>query len=173
SAFYDFIDCYASSNVEYKNIVKNVKINIIHKNPYFSECIGDWALYYLIRHKINIIPSIIVPTQRYKIINTYSANNKRLEQNKNLMPNSEYQEYNSDDQTNSSVIESEAVSNINIIKKKINKTKDIKSQVKPVSIKRIEYTSLDEVDSITEINKTKNIKSQVESASAKRVKRMS
>ncbi|CAG8642390.1 5873_t:CDS:2, partial [Funneliformis caledonium] len=143
-------------------------------------------------------------------------NNKRLGQNKNLMPNSEYQEYNSDDQTNSSVTEPEAISNINITKKslftffeiliidfsdtlsfanvkyfitKINKTKDTKSQVEPVSIKKIEYTSLDEVDSITEINKTKNIKlmsvfddhnevekdtkSQVKPVSAKRVKRIS
>jgi len=122
------------------------------------------------------------------------ANDNRPGQNKNLIPNSEYRGYNSDDQTNSSVIEPEAVSNANIAKKslfiffkiliinfndnssltnvkysitEINKTKNTKLQVES------EYTSLDEVDSITEINKTKDTKSQVESVSAKRVKRIS
>ncbi|CAG8649509.1 13517_t:CDS:2 [Funneliformis mosseae] len=144
SAFYDLIDRYAP------------KIGL-----YIILCVARSTLSVIILIT-KTYPRIIKAKRRHKIVNTYSANNKRLGQNKNLMPNSKYQEYNSDDQINSSVIEPEVISNINITK-----------EIEPISIKRIEYTFLDEVDSITEINKTKNTKLQVKSASAKRVKRMS
>jgi len=137
--------------------------------------------------------------RRHKNINTSLVDDKGPGRSKNLILNSEYQGYNSDDQRNSFVTESETVSNTDIIYNakrslfmffktliidfvkysplaniiysitEINKTKNIELQVKPVPSKRIESISPDEVDPITEINKTKNIESQIKLIPSKRI----
>ncbi|CAG8748099.1 13591_t:CDS:2, partial [Funneliformis caledonium] len=56
--FYRLNECHTPVKIQYKNLDKNIRAGIIHKfkkaNPYFSDCISDWALVYLMRHKINI-----------------------------------------------------------------------------------------------------------------------
>ncbi|CAI2193797.1 13599_t:CDS:2 [Funneliformis geosporum] len=58
TAFYGLIKCHTPVGIQYKNLNKNIRAGIICKfkkaNPHFPECIGDWALMYFMRHKINI-----------------------------------------------------------------------------------------------------------------------
>jgi hypothetical protein len=58
TAFYDLIDRHAPNEVQYKHLDKKIRAAIIRKfkknNPHFPPCIGDWALTYLMRRKINI-----------------------------------------------------------------------------------------------------------------------
>ncbi|GBC25779.1 uncharacterized protein OCT59_020139 [Rhizophagus irregularis] len=57
TAFYNLVDRHTSAEVQYKNLDKKTKAGIIRKfkkdNPHFPNCIGDWALIYLMRRKIN------------------------------------------------------------------------------------------------------------------------
>ena len=59
SAFYDIVERYVPPKMKYKHLPKKTRAAIICKfkktNPCFPACIGDWALVYLMRCKINII----------------------------------------------------------------------------------------------------------------------
>ncbi|CAG8741045.1 5323_t:CDS:2, partial [Rhizophagus irregularis] len=56
TAFYNLVDRHTSAEVQYKNLDKKTKAGIIRKfkkdNPHFPNCIGDWALIYLMRDNI-------------------------------------------------------------------------------------------------------------------------
>ncbi|CAG8740124.1 2623_t:CDS:2, partial [Funneliformis caledonium] len=138
SAFYNLVELYASRDVEYKNIDKNLKANIIRKNPFFSKCIGDWALHYLMRRKINIICDNAHRKNKPK-----NNDDKRKAKHKASVPynnrsqdrddSSPYLIDSDNDQGNSSVvkyIEKTIATDISHTKKKNDEANNLKSQVR-------------------------------------------